>query len=153
MRILGLDYGARTVGVAICDPLGLTAQPLETVFRKEENKLRRTYARLEEICRARGADLLVVGLPLNMDGSEGERARLARDFGATLSRRTGLPVEYEDERLTTREAGELLSESGMPRDRRKTVIDQLAAVLILESYLKRKESEWRKSDLQATMKA
>ena len=140
MRVLALDYGSRTVGVAVTDELGLTAQPVETVCRKEENKLRRTYARLEVLCREYGAGLIVIGLPLNMDDTEGERARLARTFGEMIGRRTGLPVEYEDERLTTMEADEILSESGMRKDRRKTVIDQLAAVLILESYLKRTSS-------------
>ena len=153
MRILALDYGSKTVGAAVTDELGLTAQPIETVCRKEENKLRRTYARLEEICREYGIESIVVGLPLNMDDTEGERARLARVFGETLKRRTGLPVEYEDERLTTAEADGFLSESGMRKNKRKAVIDQLAAVLILESYMKRKEDEWKRSDLRETEKA
>lgn len=139
MRILGLDYGARTVGVAICDPLGLTAQPLETVFRKEENKLRRTLARIEEICREYGAEKIVVGLPLNMDDSEGERAALARAFGDRLALRTGLPVFYEDERLTSVEAEEVLKESRVPPRERKKVIDQIAASLILRSFLEKEE--------------
>ncbi len=139
MRILGLDYGARTVGVAICDPLGLTAQPLETVFRKEENKLRRTLARIEEICREYGVEKIVVGLPLNMDDSEGERAALARAFGDRLASRTGLPVFYEDERLTSVEAEEVLKESRVPPRERKQVIDQIAASLILRSFLEKEE--------------
>ncbi len=153
MRILALDYGSKTVGAAVTDELGLTAQPLETVCRKEENKLRRTYARLEALCREYGVSRIVIGLPLNMDDTEGERACLARAFGETLGRRTGLPVEYEDERLTTMEADGILSETGMRKNRRKTVIDQLAAVLILESYLKRKEDGWKRSDSQEKTRA
>ncbi|MBQ4425722.1 MAG: Holliday junction resolvase RuvX [Lachnospiraceae bacterium] len=139
MRIIGLDYGSKTVGVAATDALGLTVQPVETVTRREENKLRRTLARIEVLCRELEAGLIVVGLPLNMDETEGERAAKAREFGEKLSRRTGLPVEFEDERLTTEAADEVLEESGMRPEKRKAVIDQLAAVLILESYLSRTE--------------
>ena len=137
MRILGLDYGARTIGVAVCDPLGLTAQPVETIFRRDENKLRRSLARLEELCREYEVEKLVVGLPLNMDGSEGERAKAARAFGEKLSLRTGLPVVYEDERLTTVEAEEILKEGRIVKEEWKKVIDQMAASLILRSYLER----------------
>ena len=139
MRIIGLDYGSKTVGVAATDALGPTVQPVETVTRREENKLRRTLARIEVLCRELEAGLIVVGLPLNMDETEGERAAKAREFGEKLSRRTGLPVEFEDERLTTEAADEVLEESGMRPEKRKAVIDQLAAVLILESYLSRTE--------------
>lgn len=143
MRILGLDYGSVTVGVAVNDALGLTVQPVETIVRKEENKLRRTCARIEELIREYGISMLVLGLPLNMDGSEGERAEKARIFGDMLARRTGLPVVYQDERLTTVEADEILAESDVPRSERKTYIDQIAAVLILEDYLGRCSSEER----------
>ena len=135
MRIMGLDYGSRTVGVAVTDPLGLTAQPLETIVRKEENKLRRTCARIETLVREMDVGLLVVGLPLHMDGSEGQRAELCRLFGEMLSRRTGLPVVYQDERLTTAEAEEILRETGYDKHHHKKVIDQVAASLILKSYL------------------
>lgn len=141
MRILGLDYGSRTVGVAITDPLGYTAQMLETVTRKEENKLRRTYARIEEICKVYGVERVIVGLPLNMNDTEGERAALARNFGANVARRTGLPVEFVDERLTTVEAEEILIEGGVRRENRKAIIDQMAASLILRTYLESKENK------------
>ena len=141
MRILGLDYGSRTVGVAVTDPLGLTAQPLETVVRREENKLRRSLARVETLARELGVGLIVIGLPLRMDGTEGERAEKARAFGTALARRTGLPVVYEDERLTTVEADEVLRETGFDREKRKEVIDQVAASLILRSYLERVEQK------------
>ena len=140
-RLLGLDYGSKTVGAAATDLLGLTVQPVETIVRKEEKKLRRTLARIEAICRELEISAVVVGLPLNMDDTEGERAQLARQFGEAVARRTGLPVYYEDERLTTREADEILDETGFARKDRKEVIDQLAAVLILESFISREETK------------
>ncbi|MGN0328211.1 MAG: Holliday junction resolvase RuvX [Lachnospira sp.] len=135
MRIIGLDFGSKTVGVALSDALGLTAQPVETITRKEDNKLRRTYARIEEIIKENDVNKIVIGLPLNMDDSEGERALACRDFAAALERRTGLEVVMWDERLTTVEANEILMESGVKRENRKAVIDQLAAVFILQGYL------------------
>ena len=140
-RLLGLDYGSKTVGAAATDPLGLTVQPVETIVRKEEKKLRRTLARIEVLCSEMEISAVVVGLPLNMDDTEGERAQLARQFGEAVARRTGLPVYYEDERLTTLEAGEILDETGFARKDRKEVIDQLAAVLILESFISREETK------------
>ncbi len=145
MSIIGLDYGSRTVGVAVTDALGLTVQPLETIERKEENKLRRTYARIEELAKERNAELIVVGLPLNIDGTEGERSLLARQFSEKLSARTGLPVCLQDERLTTVEADEILAECGRKRETRKEVIDQLAACLILRDYLEQWADELRKN--------
>lgn len=138
-RLLGLDYGSKTVGVAATDALGITVQPVETIVRREEKKLRRTLARIETLCRDMEIGAVVIGLPLNMDDTEGERAAAARDFGEAVARRTGLPVYFEDERLTTMEADEILGETGFARKDRKTVIDQLAAVLILESYVSREE--------------
>ena len=139
MRVLGLDYGSKTVGVAVTDPLGLTAQPLETIVRKEENKLRRTLARLEELSREYEAERIIVGLPLNMDDSEGERAAKAREFGEKLKTRTGLPLEFEDERLTTVEAEEILAEAKIPPKERKQYLDKMAASLILRSWLEKEE--------------
>ena len=106
MRLLGLDYGSKTVGVAVTDPLGYTAQPLETITRKEENKLRRTLARIEQLVGEYQIEKIVLGYPVNMDGSAGERA-----------------------------ADEILQECGMPREKRKTVIDQVAAGLILQDFM------------------
>ena len=133
MRLLGLDYGSKTVGVAVTDPLGYTAQPLETITRKEENKLRRTLARIEQLVGEYQIEKIVLGYPVNMDGSAGERA-LA--FKAMLERRTKLEVIMQDERLTTVAADEILQECGMPREKRKTVIDQVAAGLILQDFMK-----------------
>lgn len=137
VRRLGLDYGSRTVGVAVSDPLGYTAQPLETITRKEENKLRRTLARIEELAKEYQIDEIVLGFPLNMDESEGERAQKTQEFRAMLERRTGLRVVLQDERLTTVAADEILQECGMPREKRKSVIDQVAAGIILQEYMDR----------------
>ena len=139
MRIIGLDVGTKTVGVALSDPLGITAQPFETITRKENNKLRRTYARIEQIISEYDVTEIVVGYPKNMDDTIGERAKACEEFAAALERRTGLPVTLWDERLTTVEADEVLEECGMRRENRKTVIDQLAAVFILRGYMEKLE--------------
>ena len=139
-RLLGLDYGSKTVGVAAADALGLTVQPVETVTRKEENKLRRTCARIEEIIKEREITGIVVGLPLHLDGEESDSSAKAQAFGEMLRRRTGLPVYYQDERLTTVEADGILRDTGVPRSERKTYIDAVAACLILEDYLSRTAS-------------
>lgn len=138
MSIMGLDYGSVTVGVAVTDALNMTVLPVETIVRKEENKLRRTCARIEELIRERGVTELVLGCPYHMDGTEGERVSKTREFAAMLERRTGLPVHMADERLTTVEADEILADSGIEKSRRKEYIDQVAAVLILEDYLSRR---------------
>ncbi len=135
MRILGLDYGSRTCGVAVSDPLGITAQGLETIVRKEENKLRRTLARIEELVREYGAEKIVLGFPLNMNDTIGPRAEKTLAFKEMLERRTGLPVILQDERLTTVEVEEVLIEAGVRREHRKQYVDKLAAVLILQGYL------------------
>lgn len=135
MRIMGLDYGSKTVGVAICDPLGFTAQGIETITRKDENKLRKTLARLEALIAEYEVTSIVLGHPKNMDDSIGERAKITEEFRDMLIKRTGLPVILWDERLTTMEANEILIESGVRREDRKKVIDKVAAVLILQSYL------------------
>lgn len=140
-RILGLDYGSVTVGVAITDPLGLTAQPLTTITRKEENKLRRTLAEIAEIVEKNQVSEIVVGLPLNMDGSKGERAEAATAFKEKLESRVSARVYLQDERLTTVEAEQILDETGFAKDRakRKEVIDQIAAQLILEEFMKNRK--------------
>jgi putative holliday junction resolvase len=135
MRIMALDYGSRTVGVAMTDPLGITVQPSETITRKQENHLRKTYSRIEEIVRECGVELIVIGLPLNMDGTEGERAVLCRQFGAKVLERTGVKIEYQDERLTTVEADEVLDALEISRKDRKRHIDAIAASIILKDYM------------------
>ena len=143
MRIMGLDYGAKTVGVAVCDPLGFTAQAVETIVRKEESKLRRTCRRIEELIREYEITSIVLGYPKNMDDSVGERAKKTEEFKEMLERRTGLSVILWDERLTTVAADEILQESGVPVSERKKVIDKVAAGIILQSYLNAAESDDR----------
>lgn len=135
MRLLGLDYGTKTVGVAVSDALGFTAQPLETITRKEENKLRQTYARIEAIIAEYQVDKIVLGYPKNMNNTLGERAQACEKVKEDLERRTGLLVELWDERLTTVESDRVLQATGVRRENRKAVIDQMAAVLILQGYM------------------
>ena len=135
MRILGLDYGSKTVGVAVSDPLGLTAQRLDTIWRKQENKLRQTLASIEALTKEYDVERIVVGYPKNMNNTVGERAEKALEFGEMLKRRTGLEVVMWDERLTTVEADSTLMEEGVRRENRKQYLDGLAAVFILQGYL------------------
>lgn len=135
MRILGLDYGSKTVGVAMCDPLGITAQTVETITRKDENKLRQTLARIEALIGQYEIERIVLGYPKNMNNTLGERALKTEEFKASLERRTGLPVVLWDERLTTVAADRVLIESGVRREHRKESVDQIAAAMILQGYL------------------
>lgn len=135
MRIMGLDYGTKTVGVAISDALCLTAQGIETITRKEENKLRRTCARIEELIREYEVEQIVLGFPKHMNNDIGERAEKSLEFKEMLERRTGLEVVMWDERLTTVSAERTLMESGIRREDRKKYIDKIAAVFILQGYL------------------
>lgn len=135
MRIMGLDYGSKTVGVAISDSLLLTAQGIETIERKEENKLRKTLARIEALIKEYEVERIILGLPLNMNDSIGERAEKTLEFKAMLERRTGLEVIMWDERLTTVEAEQILIESNVRREDRKKYIDKIAAGFILQGYL------------------
>lgn len=141
IRIMGLDFGSKTVGVAVSDPLGYTAQGVETIVRREENKLRQTCQRIEALIKEYEITSIVLGYPKNMDDSVGERARKTEEFKVMLERRTGLPVILWDERLTTVEADEILEESGVPRSERKKVIDKIAAGIILQSYLNCRQEE------------
>lgn len=135
MRIIGLDYGTKTVGVAISDPLGFTAQAVETIQRKEENKLRQTLARIESLIKEYEVGTIVLGFPKHMNNDVGERAQKSLEFKDMLVRRTGLEVIMWDERLTTVEAERILIESNVRRENRKQHIDKIAAVFILQGYL------------------
>ncbi|MGL6202333.1 MAG: Holliday junction resolvase RuvX [Lachnospiraceae bacterium] len=135
MRILGLDYGMKTVGVAVCDPLGITAQGVETIHRKSENKLRQTLARIKSLAEEYDAEKIVLGLPKHMNNDIGERALKTLEFKEKLSERTGLEIIMWDERLTTVEAERILIESNVKRQDRKQYIDKIAAVFILQGYL------------------
>ena len=122
MRIMGLDYGSKTVGVAVSDALGLTAQGIEIVRRKSENKLRQTLARIEEIAKEYGVEKIVLGFPKHMNNDIGERAEKSLEFKEMLERRTGLPVVMWDERLTTVEADRTMMETGIRRENRKEYV-------------------------------
>lgn len=139
MRIMGLDLGSKTVGVAISDPLLITAQGIEIIRRKEENKLRQTLARIEALIEEYEVDTIVLGLPKNMNDTLGERAQLSLEFKEKLERRTGLPVVMWDERLTTVAADKAMMEAGIRRENRKDYVDKIAACLILQGYLDSRE--------------
>lgn len=138
MRIMGLDFGSKTVGVAVSDSLLMTAQGVEIIRRKEENKLRQTLARIEELVVEYEVEEIVLGLPKNMNATEGERVQLTMEFKEKLERRTGLPVNMWDERLTTVAADKAMMEAGIRRENRKDYVDMIAAALILQGYLDRR---------------
>ena len=129
MRVLGLDYGTKTVGVAVSDELGWTAQALETITRKDKNKLRKTLARIEELVNTYSIEKIVLGYPKHMNNDEGERCAETEDFKAMLERRTGLPVILQDERMSTVSAERILMEGG---------------AFILQTYLERMNYEQEK---------
>ena len=139
MRIMGLDFGSKTVGVAISDPLFLTAQGIEIVRRKAPGKLRQTLARINELKEEYEVGKIVLGFPKNMNNTIGERAEKSLAFKEMLERRTGLPVVMWDERLTTVAANRTLIEGGVRRENRKDYVDMLAAVYILQGYLDSRE--------------
>ena len=134
MRVLCLDIGDARIGVAVSDPLGISTNGIETHRAEGREKDIRYFS---EMALSRGCEKIVLGLPINMDGTEGDRAELARSFGAALEKESGIPVDYEDERLSTVEAEELLIEAGLDRQERKKVIDKVAAEIILRRYLDR----------------
>ena len=135
MRVLCLDIGDVRIGVAVSDPLGISTNGIETHPSQGREKDVSYFA---EMAKKRECGAIVLGLPLNMDGTEGDRAALVREFGAALQQASGLPVDYEDERLTTVEAEEMLIEAGLSRQERRKVIDKVAAEIILRSYLNKK---------------
>ncbi|MBP5595552.1 Holliday junction resolvase RuvX [Pseudobutyrivibrio sp.] len=137
-RILGLDYGTKTVGVALSDPLLLTAQEFETITRERASALRHTLVRIKEICEEYQVELIVLGYPRNMDDTEGFRCEDTLKFKALLEKRVDIPIVLVDERLTTVYADEILEESGVAKKDRKKVIDQIAAAIILQDYLDNK---------------
>ena len=139
MKYLGLDYGSKTVGVAISDLSGTVVREMEIIRRDSEKRLRRTCARIEEIVSKEEVDMIVIGLPLNMDGSAGERAEKAKLFGEMVSRRTGLPVRFQDERLTTEEADEIMNRENIRN--REAHVDSIAAAVILGDFLNCKDKE------------
>ena len=135
MRILGLDFGSKTVGVAVSDELLITAQGVEIVRRKSPSKLRQTLARIEELVAFYGVEKIVLGYPKNMNNTEGERCEKTKEFKEMLERRTGLEVILWDERLTTVAADRSMMETGIRRENRKEFVDEIAAIFILQGYL------------------
>ena len=132
---MGLDFGSKTTGVAVSDPLGITAQGIETITRKDETKLRQTCARIEELIREYEVGTIVLGYPKNMNNTLGERVEKTLAFKEMLERRTGLCVVLWDERLTTVAADRTMMEAGIRREHRKEYVDEIAAVFILQNYL------------------
>lgn len=138
-RILGLDVGSKTVGVAVSDPFGWTAQGIEIIQIDEENE-DFGLSRLEELVIEYEVEKFVVGLPKNMDGTIGDRAKASMYYGDLLINKFDLPVVYEDERLTTRQANRMMIEEGdLSRKKRKKLVDKIAAMMILQNYLDRKD--------------
>ena len=135
MRILGLDFGSKTVGVAVSDGLLLTAQGLEIIRRKSQSKLRQTLARIKELADEYEVDTIVLGYPKNMNGTEGERCEKTKEFKEMLEKRCGLPVILWDERLTTVAADQSMMEMGIRLENRKEYVDEIAAIFILQGYL------------------
>lgn len=138
---MGLDYGQVTVGVAISDELLLTAQGIEVIRRKDENKLRHTLQRIEALIDEYGVELIVLGYPKNMNNTIGERAEKSEQFADMLRRRTGLEVVLWDERLTTVAAHNAMIEGNVRREKRAKVVDKVAAVFILQGYLDNKNQK------------
>ena len=130
-----MDYGSRSVGVAVSDPLGITAQGVTTIWRKKENHLRQTLSQIDDLVREYQVTGFVLGYPKNMNNTIGERAMRSLEFKEMLEKRTGLPVVMWDERLTTMAAERTLMETAVRRENRKQYLDQMAAMLILQGYL------------------
>ena len=135
MRMMGLDYGSTTVGVAMSDALGYTSQPKETIVREKENHLRRTLAKIAELAEENEIGLIVLGRPVRMDGTDGTRVAKTEEFREALEKRVNVPIVWQDERLTTVEADEILEEMGIPKSERKKYIDSIAASIILRDYM------------------
>ncbi len=135
MRIMGLDFGSKTVGVAVSDPLFITAQGVEIIRRRSQSKLRQTLARIEELACEYEVSEFVLGYPKNMNGTEGERCERTMEFKEMLERRTGLPVTLWDERLTTVAADRAMEEKGLNHTQRKQYVDEIAAIFILQGYM------------------
>jgi putative Holliday junction resolvase len=137
-RILALDLGKRRIGLAISDPLGITAQGMPNLVRVNK---RSDLEAVERLAREREAGLILLGNPVNMGGLEGRQSGWVREFGEALERRAGLPVRYWDERLTSVEAGRVLRASGVSIEKRAAAVDRLSAVILLQSYLDSRDRE------------
>lgn len=145
MKVMGLDFGSRTCGVSISDALLMTAQPVEIIRRERESALRKTLARIDELAAENDVRLIVLGLPLNMNETCGARVEATRAFGEKVERRTGLPVVYSDERLTTVEAIEMMDQMGIAPSDRERYVDMIASNIILQEYLENHREELQAS--------
>ncbi|MTI94952.1 MAG: Holliday junction resolvase RuvX [Firmicutes bacterium] len=134
MRIMALDVGEKRIGVAVSDPLGMTAQGIKVLANDKK-----TFAEIKKLCQEYEVSRLVIGMPRNMNGTYGPGAESAEQFAEELAITTGLPVDFEDERLTTMAAERVLIDADVSRRKRRKVVDKMAAVIILQSYLQRGE--------------
>ena len=141
MRILGLDFGSKTVGVAVTDALGMTAQGVEIIRRPSPKKMRKTLARIQELVEQYDVEKIVIGYPVMLSGSEGERVEKTKEFAQLVQKRTGKEIVFQDERLTTVEAYEIMDEVGIRKEDRYLYVDQIAATIILEDYMHQKNKE------------
>lgn len=132
MKLIGLDVGDVRIGIAVSDMLGIAANSRESYTRKNDEETLRYFT---ELAKSEGAQKFVVGLPINMDGTEGKRVEITKEFGGSLEKYSGIPVVYQDERLSTVSAERVLLEADMSRAKRKKVIDKVAACIILQHYL------------------
>lgn len=139
-KLLGLDYGSKTVGVALSDELGLLAHPFKTIFRERESKLRQTIAELRKIIEDHNIEKIILGLPVNSDGSFGVRVNKTLEFKELLSKKLGLPIILIDESLSTVEANEVLFCCNIPASKQKQYLDSIAAAVVLQEYLNNKDS-------------
>lgn len=137
---MGLDFGSKTIGVAMSDPFGWTAQGIETIRRDQEESIKSSLQRLEELIKEYSVDTIVLGFPKNMNNTQGPRCEKTLEFKEKLEKRFNLPVILCDERLSTVSAQRTLLEADVSRSKRKKVIDKMAAIYILQSYLDRKQS-------------
>ena len=136
MKMLGVDYGDARIGISVCDEMEMFSAPLTTL---KSFSMKKNIDAVLDIAKRECVERIVVGLPLNMDGSEGERANKSRAFGRVLERVSGIDVDYFDERLTSVEAEEILESVGTKKSKRKNIVDQIAAQLILQGYLDAKK--------------
>lgn len=153
MRILGLDYGSKTVGVAVSDPFGWTAQGVEIIRREKENILRKTFVRIQELVDQYQVTEIVLGYPVMLSGDEGVRVEKTKEFKETLERRIGLPVTFRDERLTTVAANEAMEEAGIPKKQWKDYVDMVAAQIILQGYLDDLAVEKKRQEVSSELEA
>jgi len=135
LRVMGMDYGEKTIGIAISDPFGWTAQGVEIIRRKEENNLKSSVERIRDLIKEYNVEKIILGFPKNMNNTLGPRAEKTLEFMKKLEKEFSLPIVLWDERLSTKAAENILLEADLSRNKRKKVIDKMAAVYILQGFL------------------